>query len=252
MEIFSKIIEFRDKNIPFVFCTIIESRGSVPAVSGSKMIVLSDGSSFGTIGGGMVEYEAIKYCSEVLRMKKVARKKYDLTNDLGMACTGIVEVFFEPFFPDAKLYIFGAGHVGKEIAGFASEFDFDITLIDNREKILKDISLKGISVLHGDYNKIIDDVDFSGDSYVVIVSHNREYDEVILKKMLTKELKYLGMMGSKKKVTDIRNRILGEGLISENKLNNVKMPIGFNLNTITPKEIAISVVAEIIDVKNSK
>lgn len=168
-----------------------------------------------------------------------------------MACPGIVEVFYEPFNSSPNLYVFGGGHVGSAVLKFSTGFGFNITVLDPRSEILDKIELPNIKKLHGEFTQLIDSLDFMENDFVVIVTHNHEFDELVLRKIIKKNISYLGMMGSKKKVRDIKEKFLSESFCTEKELDRVKMPIGLSLNTFTPDEIAIAILAEMIDIKNS-
>ncbi len=233
-------------------CIIVETKGSSPRKTGSKMIVLEDGTQEGTIGGGSLELRVIEDAINVIKESKVQKYSYELGDDLSMNCGGSAEVYIEPILPQKQLYIFGAGHIGKVLAKYAPDFGFAVTLIDNREGIENDIDLNSINLNSRTYTEAASEIKFNDQSFVVIVTPKHKYDEEILEICAKKPNAYLGMIGSKTKVAKAKERIIEENILTEQELEKVDMPIGIKFNAQTPEEIAISILAKMIDVKNSK
>jgi xanthine dehydrogenase accessory factor len=216
------------------------------------MIVFENGKIEGTVGGGAVEMQAKLEAMKVLKSGASKQIHYQLEQDLEMQCGGNMTIYFEPFFPSPKLFIFGAGHVGREVGFYAQTLDFDITYIDHRPDIYKEFDTGNTECLVGDYVDIADSLPLSKDNYVVIATPNHSFDEEVLSKLAKLNLKYLGMMGSKRKVAEITKRLLEGSILTKEQISKVDMPIGLPLNAETPKEIAISIVAKLTDVRNSK
>jgi len=251
MDFFQKAQELISNNQQFVICIITATSGSVPRKAGSKMIVLPDKTSFGTIGGGNIEYQAINFCSEVLQKGLSEIKKYKLEEDLGMQCGGYMEVYFEPFNPAINLYIFGAGHIGKNLAKYANGLGFKATLIDNRTGIYDQSEIPGIAFINEDYFDAIDSLSFTGRDFFAIVTHKHIHDEEILNVLAQKPFAYLGMIGSKKKVAEVKSRLIESKLFDDETIERINMPMGIKFNAQTPEEIAISIIAKIIDIRNN-
>ena len=251
MDFFQKVHYLNSSCQEFVICIITGTKGSVPRKAGSKMIVLPDKTSFGTIGGGNIEYQAIEFCSEVLENGLPVTKKYELEEDLGMHCGGYVEVYFEPVKPSIHLYIFGAGHVGKNVARYANDLGFKVTLIDNRKDIYNDSEIPSIRFINDDYFSAIDTLNFTERTFSVILTHKHLHDEEILKILAQKPFAYLGMIGSKKKVQELRQNLIESKAADPEIIERINMPIGIKFNAQTPEEIAISIIAKIIDVRNN-
>lgn len=243
--------EIHRQHKAFVLCIVTKTQGSTPRKEGAKMLVFSDGSIQGTIGGGSVELQAINDALKVLADGKPVKKEYQLEDDLQMHCGGNMEIYFEPFYDDLKLYIFGAGHVGREVGKMAREFGFNITFIDHRPEIYKEFESQYAQCMVSDYIGALEQIQFSSRDFVVITTPKHEYDENLLEQLAKIKLAYLGMIGSKRKVAEARKRLLNENLLNEEQLNFVNMPIGIPFNAETPAEIAVSIVAKLIDVKNT-
>ncbi|MBE0663897.1 MAG: XdhC family protein [Bacteroidales bacterium] len=250
-DILYQLPELQRQGKPFVLCLVTEAQGSTPRKEGARMIVFNDGSIMGTIGGGSIEMQAIAETLLALESGKPFKKKYQLEDDLQMHCGGNMEIYFEPFFEELKLYIFGAGHVGREVGKFAREFGFSVIFIDHRSEIYKEFESAYAKCIVDDYVQSLAKINFSARDFVVITTPRHEYDENLLGKLAKEKLAYLGMIGSKRKVAEARKRLLTENILTEDQLNFVDMPIGISFYAETPAEIALSIVAKLIDVKNT-
>lgn len=251
-DIFQKIHDVIKAGKKAALCIIVETKGSSPRKAGSKMIVFEDGTQEGTIGGGSLELRVVEDAKEILKGTNAQKFSYDLGDDLSMNCGGYAEVYVEPILPQQQLYIFGAGHIGKVLAKYAPDFGFAVTLIDKREETEKTIDQYTITRDTRDYTEAANDIDFNNQSFIVIVSPKHKYDEEILEIVAKKPAAYIGMIGSKNKVVKAKERILKEKILTKQELDKVDMPIGIKFNSQTPEEIAISILAKMIDVKNSK
>ena len=234
------------------FCVLTRVFGSSPRKEGTKMIVLDDGEIIGTIGGGSLEYKVIDEARAAMEENKPRYLSYVLEKDLGMKCGGSLEVYIEPFGKKPELCIFGAGHVGKNLMLLAANYGFDIHLIDGREEVMKTLSPPAENVkLHCEEPlAYIDALVTEANPYFVLVSHSHLLDEQILEKLIRLPHRYLGMIGSKAKIKKISQNLMQRG-IREEELARVDMPIGIKFNAETPEELAISILAKLIDVKNS-
>ena len=249
--IYSKIEEVRSSNTPAAFCIVTDTSGSTPRKQGSKMIVFADGSVFGTIGGGSIEMDVVNHAVKLILSGKSEKRIFNLGQDLGMHCGGTMEVFIEPICQVQKLFIFGAGHIGRALAGFAKELDFAVTVIDPRENIFNEKEFAFCTCVNSDYFQAIEEIHFDSSSYMVIVTPKHIYDEDILARISRKPHAYIGMIGSNRKVAMLKNRFLEEKLLTEEELALIDMPIGIKMQVETPQEIAISILAKLIDVRNS-
>ncbi len=248
--VFSKAEEIKNTNLRAAVCIVVETKGSTPRKAGSKMIVYEDGSIFGSIGGGTVEKEVAEKTLELIALGKPVKCSFNLENDLGMHCGGYMEVYIEPINPSQKLFIFGAGHIGKSIAHFARDFDFSLTVFDPREGIFSDPEFNGCNCIGKDYFEAIEETVFDENTYIVIVTPKHIFDEEILVKVTRKPHAYVGMLGSTRKVEQARSRFLAENLLTSEEIDSVDMPIGIKFEAQTPNEIAISILAKLIDVRN--
>jgi xanthine dehydrogenase accessory factor len=233
-------------------CIIVDTKGSSPRKAGSKMLVFEDGTQEGTIGGGSLEMQVIDDAIKIIKESKAQKLSYNLGDDLSMHCGGSAEVYIEPISPEKQLFIFGAGHIGRVLARYAPDFGFAVTLVDHRSGIENEIDLNAIGLDKRAYTEAAMEINFTDQSYIVIVTPKHKYDEEILEICAKKQSAYIGMIGSKTKVAKARKRFREENILTEEELNKVDMPIGIKFNAQAPEEIAISILAKMIDVKNSK
>lgn len=250
--IYSKIIEIENSNTKGALCTIIATKGSAPRKTGSKMIVYQNGKIAGTIGGGALEKEVIEQALSSIKNNTSQIVKHNLVNELAMCCGGTVELFIEPIMNKKKLYIFGAGHVGKSLAKFAVELDFNVTLIDDRYEAFDDLDIPDCTMIKDHHATAIEHLKFDEHTFAVILTYNHQYDREILALTSMKPHQYIGMIGSKRKVEIAKKNMIAFKIMDSEKVATINMPIGLDIEAITPQEIAISILAKLIDVRNKK
>jgi xanthine dehydrogenase accessory factor len=248
--IYQEIANIENSNRPAALCIVISTQGSSPRKAGSKMIVFDDGSIIGTIGGGSIEKEVIDEARKVIKQKTPFFNKYVLKNDVGMLCGGSMEVYIEPVTKREKLVVFGAGHICRTLAKFATELGFLVTIVDERLGIMDDPSYDNCTKFNLIFNEAIDKIGFDDNTYIVIVSHKHIHDAEILKLVCKKKYAYLGMIGSKVKVAEIKKEFIKEKILTEDQFNLIDTPIGIKFAASTPQEIAVSILAKLIDVRN--
>lgn len=248
----------------FALITVVAVSGSVPQRVGAKMLVSSTGKRlWGTIGGGSIENIALKEAYTQIKSKTPLMKEYELLEEgedaTGMLCGGKMSLFYDILGVSAKVYIFGAGHICQQLSPLLTSLGFWPIVIDDRIEYLNE-SFKHpqvVEILTGDIPEIIDTINFGKGCYIIILTYSHDLDEKILKYLLTTRKhemtswKYLGMIGSKRKVEEIFTRLESQG-ISSDLLKIVHSPIGIPIGSQTPTEIAISIAAEIIKVRNKK
>jgi xanthine dehydrogenase accessory factor len=249
--ILNQIPELAAQGKPFVLCLITQTTGSVPRKAGTKMLVFPDGTTTGTIGGGTMEKDIIKDALKVLALGKPSQKTYTREGDEGQFDVASVTVYFEPFGEGKTLYIFGAGHVGSEIARYASGLGFRIIIIDPREELIHKVSRLGLSIVKEAYIEYARTLELTQNDFSVITTHSHEIDRELLGILARQNPGYLGMIGSKRKVEEIRNFLIDHQIASREQLERVDMPMGLPIGAETPAEIAISVVAKLIEMKKS-
>jgi xanthine dehydrogenase accessory factor len=250
-DIYQRIPALENDPRQAAFCVVVATSGSTPRKAGSKMLVFEDGRTEGTVGGGSLEARVVNDALECIAKGMPAKQIYDLKAELAMECGGTAEVYIEPLLPRTPLFVFGAGHVGRAVARFASGLGFRITLVDDREGIFGDLSFANTTFVNEDYLQFIGKEPFDGHTFIVITTHEHARDEEVLRACLHRPHAYLGMIGSRTKVATIRERLLSEKYVAPEILDTVDMPIGMKMKVETPEEIAVSIVAKLVDEKNS-
>ena len=248
--IYQKIIQIENSHEKAVLCTIIATKGSAPRKTGAKMLVYKNGSIEGSIGGGALEKVVIEQALYVLKNNQAKTVKHNLVNELAMCCGGTVELFIEPIMNRKKVFIFGVGHVGKALAKFATELSFDITLIDDRYEAFNDMDATAYTLVKEHHVTAIERLSFDENTFVVILTYNHANDREILALASQKPHQYIGMIGSERKVEIAKKNMIASDFMNEEEIKNIDMPIGIDIQAITPQEIAISILAKMIDVRN--
>ena len=255
-EVFAALAEALSKGEEVALVTITGSTGSTPQRVGAKMLVYSDGRTVGTIGGGCYENDAFWKAREAITARRPLNVKYELNDDFaqetGLVCGGQMEVFIEPVEASPDVYVFGAGHVGYFVAKMAREVGFRVHVIDDREKFANTERFgEGIDVQVENIPTWIEQHPLPPTAYAVIVTRGHTHDLDTLRALAAQRLRYLGLIGSKAKVRRIFDELLHEG-VSDESLTGVHAPIGLDIGAITPQEIAVSIVAELIAAKHGK
>jgi xanthine dehydrogenase accessory factor len=250
MNLLREIENIRKETVKAALCIIVQTKGSTPRKVGAKMIVKEDGSIIGTIGGGNLEKKVIENAIQQIDENEPKLFKHDLLHQHNMCCGGSVEIYIEPIQKMNKLYIFGAGHTGNALAKYAIDMDFDVYVIDDRVAYIEDINIEGINKMNLDYKKVLPSLPFDRNTYIVIMTYEHSHDRDILSYCIKQSYAYLGMIGSQRKV-ELTKKMFKEGkLATEKELKNIDMPMGISINAEGPEEIAISIMAKLISVKN--
>ena len=250
MDIYEQIVQLRRDGRRGAVATIVNVRGSIPSFKTAKMLVRDDGSIVGTIGGGCVEADVWQAAREVMEAEKARTLTFDLNQDpkydTGLVCGGRLEVFIEPILPPALLYIFGAGHVSMNLCQVAGSAGFDPIIIDDRTSYAtKDRFPAAREVRALDFDEATKRLDPNETSYIVIVTRGHRDDMRLLRWAVQTRARYVGMIGSKRKVIGIFKTLQEEGVPAE-LFNRVHAPIGLDIGAITPEEIAVAITAELI------
>jgi xanthine dehydrogenase accessory factor len=253
MDIYEQIVELRRQGRRGAVATITNVRGSIPSFQTAKMLVRDDGSIAGTIGGGCVEAEVWQAAREVMEEEKPRTLTFNLNNnpkyDTGLVCGGTLDVFIEPVLPPALLYIFGAGHVAYNLYKVATIAGFDVVVVDDREAYAnRERFPDAREVIADDFETATARLDPPESSHIVIVTRGHRDDMRVLRWAVSTRARYLGMIGSKRKTISIYKELEKEGIRAE-KFANVHAPVGLEIGAVTPEEIAVAIVAEMIAVR---
>ncbi len=255
-EVFAAVADALEQGEPAALVTIVSTTGSTPQRVGAKMLVFPDGRMVGTIGGGCYENDAFWKAREAITSRKPQLVHYELDDDFaqetGLICGGQMSVYIEPIEPSPELYVIGAGHVGAHLAGIAQDAGFQVHVIDDREKFASRERFPSVAeVVTEDIPAWLERTKLPSHAYVVIVTRGHTNDLDALRALAPRELRYLGLIGSRAKVARITDQLLSEGLQPE-LLKQVHAPIGLDIGAVSPQEIAISILAELIAVKHGK
>jgi len=234
-------------------CTIIESNGSTPRHEGSKMLIYEDGRFIGSVGGGEVENRVIAEAKEAMLDGKTRRLSYNMVDpqqgDPGV-CGGTVEVYIEPILPQPTLVVVGGGHVGKAVAHLAKWLGFRVAVNDDRPEFCTPEANPDADEFYPvPMSELPAHLKINSQTYLVLTTRGMLVDVPGLPPLLDTRAAYIGLIGSRRRWTMTRKALLEAG-VPEEKLNRVNSPIGLELNAETPEEIAVSILAEIIALRN--
>ena len=250
MNIYEEIVKLQHEGRRGAVATIVNVRGSIPSFQSAKMLVRDDGSIAGTIGGGCVEAEVWQAAREVIVQGKPRTLSFNLNQnpkyDTGLVCGGTLEIFIEPVLSVPLLYIFGAGHVAFELFKAARNAGFDCIVTDDREAYANAERFPNArQVIANDFDQALAELTPSECSYIVIVTRGHRDDMRVLRWAVQTKASYIGMVGSKRKAITVFRELTREGLSPE-LFDRVHSPVGLDIGAVTPEEIAVSIVAELI------
>ena len=238
--------EFKSKKQPIALVTVTKVLGSAPCKIASKMIVTKQKEIFGTIGGGKLEFKVIDEAIIAIKENKIKEFSYTLGPEFEQCCGGKVELIIEPMNKTPELYVFGAGHIGVELCNILKDTPFNINLFDIRENWKENLTIdKNITFSNIDFDLYKQTINWGENCYVVIMTHDHKLDFEITALALHSKTKYIGLIGSKTKKNKFNNMLRNELNFKEG-ISPVHCPVGLNLGGNTPKEIAISVAAELL------
>jgi len=251
--IYQALSELEKNNESAALCTVVKSEGSTPRHVGSKMLVYSDGKFLGTVGGGEMESRVIKSALETLKSGDAQTLSYtmaDPARGCPGVCGGTVEVFVEPILPPATIVVIGAGHVGKAVVHLAKWLGFRVAVSDDRAEFCNPEAVPGADAYHPvEMGKLTEELKINRQTYIVITSRGSAVDAKGLPELLESQPAYIGVIGSRRRwLTTVK--ALKEKGVSEEKLAQVHSPMGLELNAETPEEIAVSIIAEILMIKD--
>jgi xanthine dehydrogenase accessory factor len=255
-EVFAAVVAALERGEPAALVTIVATTGSTPQRVGAKMLVFEDGRSVGTIGGGCYENDAFWKAREAIANRRPRLVHYELSDDFaqetGLICGGQMDVYIEPIEPSPELYIIGAGHVGYHLAKLAQEVGFRLHVVDDREKFANRERFPGATeIVADDIPAWLERTTLPPHAYVVIVTRGHTNDLEALRALAERDLRYLGLIGSRAKVARVYDELVAGG-ISPDALKSVHAPIGLDIGAVTPQEIAVSILAELIAVKHGR
>jgi xanthine dehydrogenase accessory factor len=250
MDVYEELVREKSEGRGCALATIVNAVGSIPSYQTAKMLVREDGSIVGTIGGGASEAAVIAEAKEVLASGVSRMVTYDLHEnprmDIGMVCGGSLHVYVEAIQPARVLYLFGAGHVNALTAKAAKLAGFEVEVIDDRPEFACKERFPDARAVHtGDMKAALAGLKPNSRALIFIATRGHALDADALRWAVDTPAGYIGMIGSKRKVQFVRNKLKLDG-VSDEQFARVHSPAGLNIGTTTPEEIAIAVVAEMI------
>lgn len=250
MNIFREIEEIKKNRIKAALAIVIDTRGSTPGKVSSKMLILANGKTIGTIGGGKIEKDIIDKSLMVISKGNPKIFEYTLDESYNYMCGGHMTIYVEPINPAKKVIIFGAGHVGQALSKILKLMDYYIIVVDDREEFGNSKNFPDADeIIVDEFTNAIDKLTIEEDTFIVVVTRDHEWDLEITKKVIKSSAKYIGVIGSKNKAQQMLSKLKNSG-IDDESLRRLYMPIGIPIKSETPMEIGISIAAQIIDICN--
>jgi xanthine dehydrogenase accessory factor len=249
------IVDVLQNNKPAALATVVKTRGASPRNAGAKMLVYPDGSIVGSVGGGEMELRVVAAAKEALRDGQPRYLDMTLSNDQRgdpLICGGEMEIFVEPLLTSPTLVLVGAGHIGAAVAQLGKFLGFRVVVLDDRPEFVTPENFPHADErIAGDIVKEIGRLEITPQTYVVLVTRAHTLDAALLGAIVEKPAAYIGMLGSKRRVITVLDTLKQKGA-SDAALARVRAPIGIEIHAETPQEIAVSIMAEIIQVKRKK
>ncbi|MDQ3033773.1 MAG: XdhC/CoxI family protein [Myxococcota bacterium] len=229
--------------------TVTRASGSTPQQPGARLLLTPDGALIGTVGGGAIEQAVIESLRACAREGSARLLAHDLGRDLGMCCGGRMEVFVEPIEGAPRLVIFGAGHVGKATAALARGIGFAVTVVDDREELNDEARFPGCARVLAEPREAARALAPTAHDWLLVVTHDHRLDEEALDTFARLPHAYLGVIGSRRKIVRILQRIRAKrGSLPP--LERVHAPVGLRIGAVSPEEIAVSIVSELVALRH--
>jgi xanthine dehydrogenase accessory factor len=253
MDIYEEALKLKRLGRTSAIATIVECRGSSPQKQGAKMLVRDDRTIMGTLGGGCLEADVVQAALMTIQDQEPRTMPFSLTErDGGLVCGGTVLVYIEPIVPEPHLVILGAGHVGKAVAKLGREAGFRVSVMDDRSEFAnRDEVPDAHEVVLGDFKKACDGIDIEAGTYIVVATRGHNHDIDAVQAALRSPAGYIGLLGSRRKKALLRHTLEERGF-GEQEIDRVIIPVGLDIGSVSPPEIAISIMAQIIQKRRAR
>jgi xanthine dehydrogenase accessory factor len=247
MDLYEEVVRLKRLGRLSAIATIVECRGSSPQKQGAKMLVRDDGSLMGTLGGGCLEADVVQAALMAIKDGNPLTLPFELTERKGgLVCGGTVLVYIEPVLLEPHLVILGAGHVGKALTKLARFTGFRVTVIDDRAEHANRENIPDASDLYvRDFEHALDETIVQKDTFIVVATRGHNHDLEAVKAALKTPAGYVGLMGSRRKKA-LLQKALAEGGFTPSDIARVIIPVGAEIGSVTPEEISVSIMAQII------
>ena len=251
-EVIDNLGECLRANIPVALVTVIDNGGSSRGQRGAMMAIWGESESCGSVGGGNLEFWAVGEANKCLAAGLSREVSFvpDPEDERGTSCGGTTRLFIRVFHTGSRLIIVGGGHVGLELYHLALHQGFSVAVMDDREDIIENGRFpEAERLLADDFGRVLADYPITRECFITIATRAHATDEQALEAVIESDAGYIGMLGSSSKIKEIYQHLLARGVARE-KLDAVYAPMGLNIATVKPKEIALSILSEIFLVKN--
>jgi len=240
-----ELISIQKAHVSAVLATVVDGGKDGLVQSGAKCLVRDGRIQAGTIQDEGLQAAILKEAEARLQDERSKLVSLDLPSPGGK-----VEVYFDVMLSPPKLIVVGAGHIAVPLAKFAKLLDFHVTVIDDRILFANRERFPDVDeVTVGDMAETLKGISITPYTYIVLITRGHKYDEPCLREIMRSAAKYLGMIGSKRRVKACFHRFKEEEKFAEEIIQRVYAPIGLDLHAETPEEIAVAIIAEIIQVR---
>jgi xanthine dehydrogenase accessory factor len=253
-EIIARLQKLLREGKPAVLCTLVRKEGSGPRDEGAKMLVEPDGAILGTIGGGGMERRLVDEALEAMRegcarslnfTMGVEAKAGDVSVD--SKCGGEATIFLDVIKPNPRIIMVGSGHIAKPLGDLVHMTGFELIVIDDAVTATSE-RFPNARVFNGDFNEALESVKVIPSDLAVIVHGETEHELATLRRFLPEGLSYIGLLGSRNKAREHKKQLTEEGF-NPTLFEVLSGPLGLEIGAETPEEIAVSIIAELIEVR---
>lgn len=237
----------------FALAIVIEALGSVPQRPGAKMIVYEDGTTLGTVGGGKMELNVIERARQAIKEGSPTVLSLKLSKENGSLCGGSAKVYIEPILQSNELIVVGAGHIGFALASFSKTLGWQTVLLDSRVEYLNRAKeeLAGVKTLLVDFADPFCDMAIKPTDFIVVATFGHAHDFDAVQAAIKTKASYIGLVGSNSKRAALL-QVLRDAGVPDEDIARVHTPVGLPIGAITPEEIAVSILAQVIQIHRSR
>jgi len=250
-DVYEWLARARRERVAAVLATVVDVTGSAPQVPGAKLVLLADGRAAGTVGGGAFERRVLEEARALAAADGAPARlvTVNLTRDLGMCCGGEMRVFLEKVLGPERLVIFGGGHIGRALCAAAAAAGYAVTVVDERETWAAPARFPAAErVLCEEPEAALPQLGIDAATYCVVATHSHPLDQAVVTALLATPARFVGMVGSRTKRAKFLMRLRERGL-AEATLARLRTPLGVEIGAVTPEEIAVSILAELVGVR---
>jgi xanthine dehydrogenase accessory factor len=252
-----RLLELLESREPFFLATVVATRGDTSASPGAKLIVHPDGQKEGALGSAALDAAVGQAVVANQHHEQVTVHRFTPAGDPLPPRRGLraasedayVEVSVEPMLPPPRLIIVGAGHIAAPLARFAKLLNFEVVVIDDRARFASRERFPDVDeIVVDDFQRAIDAQRITSWTYLTLLTRGHEHDEATLQRVVGSPAPYIGMIGSRRRVLVVFQRLVEQG-VPDKFLDRIYAPIGLDIGARTPEEIALAIMAEIVNVR---